>query len=220
MPDQEQFKDIIAQVRARASNPSTLHDMAQGLSPVPRIYPKATSEQIAAIEKELGFSLPPLLKRILAEIGNGGFGPGYGLIGVEGGYSDFGQGTLAELYQAFREPCMINGPTPWPDKVMPVCNWGCGIYSCIDCARPDFPVLVYDPDSHVLDDDNLQATLTNAEGQVIWAYDPQKDKSKAAPPSESSPREIGLIWHKSSFQKWISAWANGVDLWEEMQGLP
>src|SRR5690242_3913384 len=40
---------------------------------------------VARDERRLGFTLPALLKRLYAEIGNGGFGPGYGLIGLTNG---------------------------------------------------------------------------------------------------------------------------------------
>ena len=51
----------------------------------------ASRNLIESAETVFGFSLPPLLRECYLEIGNGGFGPGLGLIGVEGGYaSDFG----------------------------------------------------------------------------------------------------------------------------------
>ena len=63
--------ELIVQVRGRASHPQTIYDMARGLSPAPRIYPRATAEQIAATERALGFALPALLKQIYVEVGNG-----------------------------------------------------------------------------------------------------------------------------------------------------
>lgn len=52
-----------------------------------RAYPLATQEQIRESEQLLGFSLPPLLCSLYLQVGNGGFGPGYGIIGAVGGYS-------------------------------------------------------------------------------------------------------------------------------------
>jgi len=57
---------------------------------VPSVMPVASLSEIQAAEAELGFELPPLLKRIYLEIGNGGchLGPGFGLLGLPGGYDN------------------------------------------------------------------------------------------------------------------------------------
>lgn len=50
-------------------------------------------------EKELGFSIPSLLRLCYLAVGNGGYGPGFGIIGLKGGYaSDLG--TLLETYES------------------------------------------------------------------------------------------------------------------------
>lgn len=208
--------DIIARVRARVYGTPAIHDMAEGLSPAPHMYPTATPDQIAAAEAELGFPLPALLKRILMEIGNGGFGPGYGLIGVRGGYEDFSEGCLEQACKAFRAADPNGALPPWPEKVIPICTWGCGIYSCLDCGKPEAPVLVFNPDTHVLDDENLEVTLTDADGNVVWEHKPEQ---KTLPAEYKTPTEISLVLHKPSFEEWISAWADGMDLWEDMQEL-
>jgi hypothetical protein len=60
------------------------------------------------VEKQLGLSLPALLKSVYLQVGNGGFGPGLGLIGLKRGYaSDFG--TLAETYEQFKGDCALVG---------------------------------------------------------------------------------------------------------------
>lgn len=38
--------------------------------------------KVAAVEKMLGYPLPPLLKRMYCDVANGGFGESYGLIGL------------------------------------------------------------------------------------------------------------------------------------------
>jgi hypothetical protein len=43
-----------------------------------------TREAIYDAEQALGFALPELLRRLYEEVGNGGFGPGYGLFGLFG----------------------------------------------------------------------------------------------------------------------------------------
>ncbi len=44
--------------------------------------PLATQAGIAVDEQTLGYPFPPLLKRLYVEVGNGGWGPGYGLLGT------------------------------------------------------------------------------------------------------------------------------------------
>lgn len=51
-------------------------------------FPPATEEQLRQAEDESGFPYPPLLRTLYLTIANGGFGPGYGLKGVAGGYRE------------------------------------------------------------------------------------------------------------------------------------
>lgn len=64
-------------------------------------FPPATEAVVRETEAALGFQIPTFLKRVYLEIGNGGFGPGYGIIGLKGGYpSD--AGTLVEAYNGIK----------------------------------------------------------------------------------------------------------------------
>lgn len=211
-------RDIVEIVRARASNPETIHDMAQGLSPVPKIYPPAAAEVIAAAEAKLGFALPPILKRVFTEIGNGGFGPGYGLYSLGTDLPDGLYPTaLEELYAALREE-PPEGISPWPEGLIPVCTWGCAIDSYVDCTQPAFPVSVYNPGTHCLEDQNLDITLTTADGEVI-KLDSLDGLGLAGSEEASSAPAPKLIMHKATIEEWLTAWAGGVDLWAEMEAL-
>jgi SMI1 / KNR4 family (SUKH-1) len=117
--------------------------------PNAKLYPPVDAAQISAAETALGFSLPPLLRDIYLTIGNGGFGPGYGLIGVEGGARMHAAGRqwhLVSLYNAFRAPPPRG--EPWGEKLLPICSWGCTYYSYLDCALPQAPVMGFDENSH------------------------------------------------------------------------
>jgi hypothetical protein len=61
-------------------------------------FPPATEQQIRETEQQLGFPLPPLLRLLYTQIANGGFGPGYGIIGVAGGV-DYPYGSIARRYR-------------------------------------------------------------------------------------------------------------------------
>lgn len=43
---------------------------------------------VESAEAKMGLGLPPLLRELYTQVGNGGFGPGYGVFGLEGGYTD------------------------------------------------------------------------------------------------------------------------------------
>jgi hypothetical protein len=115
---------LLAAIIKRAANAETRTDFAKRR---PReVGPRATPEVTAAAEQQLGFALHYLHKRLLEEIGNGGFGPGDGLIGIFGGALDVDDRSIIELRQVL-----------WPNAkfpVVPLCDWGDGIWSCIDCV--------------------------------------------------------------------------------------
>lgn len=50
-----------------------------------RASPPASPAAVARAEAALGFALPTTLRAIYLDVANGGFGPGYGVMGVEGG---------------------------------------------------------------------------------------------------------------------------------------
>jgi hypothetical protein len=108
--------DLIQQIKT--------HLIAQGYA---FSFPPATEDTIEKTEQKIGLSLPPLLRTIYLQIGNGGFGPGLGIIGVEGGYlSDFGD--LADTYLRLR-----NDEAQWDQLVLPFCEWGSNIFACVRC---------------------------------------------------------------------------------------
>ncbi|WP_375790119.1 hypothetical protein ACE10Z_30140 [Bradyrhizobium sp. Pha-3] len=113
---------LIEAIRQRAADADTRTDFARTR---PReIGLPATPELIRATEQELGFALQPLHQRLLQTVGNGGFGPGDGLIGTKGGALDIEGRSLCELREAL-----------WPNSnvaLLPLCDWGDGIWSCVD----------------------------------------------------------------------------------------
>jgi hypothetical protein len=108
----------------------------------------ATLAGIVADERTLGFELPPLLKRLYLEIGNGGWGPGYGFLGLTGGSTDDGGETAIQGYFLRQGEDLDDPAWRWAPGLLPICHWGCAIYSCINCLQPGFPVIVFDPNVH------------------------------------------------------------------------
>ncbi len=79
----------------------------------------ATPAQMEAAEARLNLRLPDLLRAGYAEIGSG-FGPG-----------DDGLRPLASALL--------------PGRLYPLCDWGSGILSALDCTKPEAPVIRVDP---------------------------------------------------------------------------
>jgi hypothetical protein len=108
----------------------------------PLRFPPASEGDVEDTERELGFSIPTLLKCCYLKIGNGGFGPGYGIIGVKGGRAS-DHGTLAEIYRLFQHDQAAEGQE-WKAGLLPFCSWGCNIFSCVDCSEPKHVVHLYE----------------------------------------------------------------------------
>jgi len=96
-------------------------------------------------EEKLGFRLPPLLRRFYREVSNGRFGPGCGLLKLDGpwmvGYNDYENISLAACYRIDHSE---HAAAVLPEKLLHICEWGCAIYSCVDCAQPECPVWLND----------------------------------------------------------------------------
>jgi hypothetical protein len=96
----------------------------------------ATQEQLADAERRVGFALPPLLRRLYAEVANGGFGPGPGILGVTGGWKNDHAKTIEDLHAEMLEAVQENGSWIWPAGLLPIADHD-GVYVCVDAsARP------------------------------------------------------------------------------------
>jgi len=118
------MSNTITAIKWRAQNPNTIHDMAMGLSPTPTINPCIGEDEIVEAEKALCFKLPQLLKDILMQIGNGGFGPGYGLYQLQ---------TMVHIYLEY----INNNRMNWKKSLLPTLTWGCRYESSIDCLSEE-----------------------------------------------------------------------------------
>jgi hypothetical protein len=149
--------------------------------------PPVTVEDLARAEAQLGFELPSFLRRLYLEVGNGGFGPGYGLFPLHDhspssapltdslvasylGMRSMSQKDIDEHWTDEEEK-----PALWPERGLMLCDWGCNIYSCLNCASPDLPIFRMD---------------SNENFMVEWAIE--------AP----------------SLQQWLEAWIDGKPLFD------
>lgn len=123
-----------------------------------QLPPPATPKEIADAEEKIGFPLPPLLKALYTEIANGGFGPHYGFRPLFD-YSDkrpaHRREGVIDCYISSREAdfeCGMQAVADggrkqfsWPPMLLPLVDVGCAIAICVDCSKPDFPVIRSDP---------------------------------------------------------------------------
>jgi len=107
----------------------------------------ATPAAVDRAESLVGGPLPPVLKRLYLEVANGGFGPGHGVLGLDGGYADDLKRTAIGILGE-RDDGIWPG---MPRDLLPVCHWGCAIYSFVHC--PSGQMIGWDPNPTEPEDD-------------------------------------------------------------------
>jgi hypothetical protein len=134
---------LVDRIRERAQDPHRATSMSH-LDPCQQ-YPPTSPLYIAAAEAAIELRLPPLLHKIYIHIGNGGIGPAWGVLGVEGHPHAYTWSRTSR-----RQPIGLIGVyyqwrqwSAWPPQLVPICNWGCSHWSCLDCSQPEAPVIFY-----------------------------------------------------------------------------
>lgn len=118
---------------------------------------------LARAEAVLGFRLPPLLADLYLRIGDGGFGPEYGLLPLLDS-APAGEPAAVTQYLANREGGREDPDWSWPEGVLPISHWGCAMYACVDCRSPEATVLLFEPNA----DDADQAWYVDAPSLTGW----------------------------------------------------
>jgi len=120
-------RELALEVKARAS---------------PSAIPPLSEAAVADAEASLGFMLPTLLREMYLLVGNGRFGPGYGLLSL----TNIGDAEMSavDLYLS-ESRCSPDVLTwKWPQGVLAFCDWGCNVYSCVDCLQAPNAVSTYE----------------------------------------------------------------------------
>jgi SMI1 / KNR4 family (SUKH-1) len=128
--------------------------------------PVLSAAEIAAAEEALGFTLPPLLARLYQEVADGGFGPDYQLYPLIAGPLIAGQRTVVSVYQEERAESSAGDNPHWPAGVLPILDWGCGMYAAVDCQSEQAPVLLFEPNG--FDGDWTKAWFVDAASLEDW----------------------------------------------------
>ncbi|MEN3537835.1 SMI1/KNR4 family protein [Microbispora sp. ZYX-F-249] len=134
----------------------------KALSAEGRLPPAVEAEKVVQAEKQLGFPLPPVLARLYREVANGGFGPEYQLFPL------LGEGrTAVRAYLEERSMSQSCDAAFWPAGVLPILDWGCGMYAAVDCRSSEGAVLLFEPNP-VHDDDWHLAWFVDSKSLVDW----------------------------------------------------
>lgn len=83
---------------------------------------RATEADLEELERRLGGALPEDVRRLYAEVANGAFGPGDGLLSTE---------QIAKIYDAYRRESQSRGGQEWPANLVPLKRWDVGC-DCVD----------------------------------------------------------------------------------------
>ncbi|MFI7005383.1 SMI1/KNR4 family protein [Streptomyces sp. NPDC050145] len=96
-------------------------------------------------ERRLGFRLHPLLAALYLTVGNGGFGPMDSLLPLAGGPNPDGEEPALDDYLGRIPAADAVTWWSWPEGVLPVLDWGCAMFTCVDCRSEGGTVLHFDP---------------------------------------------------------------------------
>ena len=128
---------LIERLKERASDPKRFIDVPEAFPH--RIYPPVLPDELARAEQILGFHLPHLLQQVYLKVGNGGFGPGFGLFALNNNGAKHYHMNLVDWYFEglnFKHPDYL----AWPSEFLTICDWGDGITSALKWTDNNVPV--------------------------------------------------------------------------------
>ncbi|WP_121751008.1 SMI1/KNR4 family protein [Streptomyces sp. E2N166] len=115
-------------------------------TPADDLAPVATPAVIAAVEAEDGHPMPRFLRRLYAEVSNGGFGTNgwecASLSPLPDHYFCDGEDILA-LYRGFTTPTQDLDETV-PPGIVPIMDRGCTMWTLVDFRTPDGRIWIWD----------------------------------------------------------------------------
>ena len=135
----DQLRGVVAANQEGRVDPAGLaaaNGVARAMTtPAPSVLPgPADGAWLAQIEARLGVPLPPTLRRVYAEVADGGFGPGEGLLPLAG---------VAGRYEELRSPGMMPRGRSWPEGLLPLVSMDPG-WDCVEAATG--LIIAWDPE--------------------------------------------------------------------------
>lgn len=122
-----------------------------------QLPPPAGAAEIAAAEARLGVPLPPFLRRAYAEVADGGFGPGEGLMPLT---------AVASRYAELRTGVELPRAARWPDGILPLVHRDPG-YDCVEAATGR--IVAWDPEG--LSERSTRARFERSFGEVATSVE-------------------------------------------------
>jgi hypothetical protein len=140
---------LLAQLARRARDPKRAVDTAADTPSRRRAARRPLGEAtLVKAEARIGRRLAPFLRALYRQVGNGGFGPSYGLLGLVGGARDEDDGDAVTLYERHRADLATDPLWRWPEYHLPLVQLGCGMFLCADATSDDSPIIWFEPNPH------------------------------------------------------------------------
>ena len=98
--------------------------------------PRAAPAALDQVEADLGFPLPPVLRRVYLEVADGGFGPGGGLMRIA---------DVAAAYARMRTGAELPRGMIWPERLLPIREVDPG-FDCVDASSAAGRIVAWDPE--------------------------------------------------------------------------
>lgn len=124
------------------------------------LYPTVVHDEIMQVETQIGFQFPALVRELYVQVGNGGFGPGYGILGVSTSIPmdnslekwidlwdydlDILRTMLDDIPNDKRPVYFETLRRMQTGQICTYADWGCGVYTRIDFGDPELPVYTAD----------------------------------------------------------------------------
>lgn len=160
---------VIAKLRQRAADPALARDVAAEFPGV--AAPPLARRAVTSAEAALGRPLPPLLRELYLSVGDGGFGPGYGLLPLLPRDMPPHIDSIVSIHTALAAIDPDDPTWSWPAHYLPFCEWGDAIRSCIDCASPEGAILTFDPGARDVGQDMSEAFALTHSSLRAWLSD-------------------------------------------------
>jgi hypothetical protein len=130
--------DLILRLRQRIKIAPTT-DLQQSPAIVPR--PCLSQETIKRFEDESGLRVPVLLRRIYTEVGNGGFGPAWGINELD----NDDENSIGGWSRIERRELPDGLPSGWPNPLLRICDIGCNAYFGLASGDDRLCIYIVDP---------------------------------------------------------------------------
>lgn len=193
-----QLRNLVAANQSGRVDPDA-HAAAEDLerrmtTRAPSVLPgPASADTIDAFERRTGVPLPPALRRVYAEVADGGFGPGEGLLPLA---------LVADEYEELREPGMLPRDREWPRTLLPMVSMDPG-WDCVDAATGR--VIAFDPEDldERVSDRRWAAAFRELHPSVeAWLTDwvGSKTQAEVMAAQQASMRHAGAYTHIRNLQ--------------------